>query len=470
MSEAPLQFVEYQKIIEPRSVKGRFRNIKTAILILGYLVFFLLPWMPWSREVGPNQMVAFDLSTHKYYLFNQVFNPQDILSLAALLFFAAVFLFFVTTIAGRIFCGFFCFQTLWTDAFRLIERRIQGDRVARLRLKKQPWSNKEKLLKVGATHVLWVLLAFWTGLTFTLYWAEARVLIVEFFTGQAPLAAYFATLILTVTTYLAAGAIKDAVCVHICPYSRFQSAMFDENTSIVSYDYNRGEGESGRAKPAKAMKTLEQRHELGHGDCVDCNFCVQVCPMGIDIRNGLQIACIHCGLCIDACDTIMDKHKWSRGLIRYTSENALEGKKTSYFGVRTVGYGIATLAAAGVLFWSVLSVQKVTVDVSQVRNPLFVVLSDGSVQNSYRFKYYNKTMKPATFNLSVEGVPDGVVDLGKLDKVHLGAGKSLRMFVRVRQPESAVRSNKDLPIRFKLTPITGEVEKPVYVDSQFITP
>lgn len=471
MNEAPLQFVEYQKIIEPRSVKGRFRNVKTAILILAYLVYFLLPWMPWSREVGPNQAIVFDLASHKYYLFNQVFHPQDIITLAALLFLAAVFLFFITTIAGRVFCGFFCFQTLWTDAYRLIEQKIQGSRVTRLRLKKQSWLDKEKLLKVGSTHALWLLLAFWSGLTFTLYWAEARTLIVDFFTGEAPLAAYLSTLIITTTTYLAAGWIKDAVCVHICPYSRFQSAMFDENTAIVSYDSKRGEGEEGRAKPMKTMKTLEQRQSAGAGDCVDCNYCVQVCPMGIDIRDGLQIACIHCGLCIDACDSIMDKQGWSRGLIRYTSENALEGKKTSRFGIRTVGYGLATFIAAVVLIWSVMATEKLTVDISQVRNPLYIVLSDGSVQNSYRFKYYNKTMKSATFSLSVEGLPDAVVDIGKLDNVHLSAGKSLRMFVRVRLPEAAATgSEKNRTIRFKLTPITGEFESPVFVDSQFIVP
>lgn len=470
MNEVPLKFVEYQKIIEPRSVKGRFRNFKTTTFILAYLVYFLLPWLSWSREVGPNQAVVFDLATHKYYLFNLVFHPQDILTLAALLFLAAVFLFFITTVVGRVFCGFFCFQTIWTDAFRLIEQNIQGTRVARLRLKKQPWSNKEKLLKVGSTHLLWFLLAFWSGLTFTLYWAEARTLFVDFFTGQAPFAAYLTTLIITTTTYLAAGLIKDAVCVHICPYSRFQSAMFDENTAIVSYDNYRGEGSAGRAKPVKGLKSLEQRQEAGFGDCVDCNYCVQVCPMGIDIRDGLQIACIHCGLCVDACDSIMDKQGWSHGLIRYTSENALEGIKTSRFGLRAIGYGLATLVAAGVLVWSVISSKNLTVDVSQVRNPLFVVLSDGSVQNSYRFKYHNMTMKPATFALSVEGVPEGVVDIGKLDNVHLDAGKGLRMFVRVRQPASAAGSDKNRVIRFKLTPILGEFDSSVFVNSQFITP
>jgi cytochrome c oxidase accessory protein FixG len=469
MNEAPLQFVEYQKIIEPRSVKGRFRNIKTVILILAYLVYFLLPWLPWSREIGPDQAVVFDLANHKYYLFNMVFHPQDILTLAALLFLAAVLLFFVTTIAGRIFCGFFCFQTLWTDAFRLIEQKIQGTRVTRLRLKKQAW-DREKILKVGSTHFLWLLLAFWSGFTFTLYWAEARVLIIEFFTGQAPFAAYLTTFIITATTYLAAGFIKDNVCVHICPYSRFQTAMFDKNTSVVSYDMNRGEGDKGRAKPVKLLKNREDRTEAGVGDCVDCGYCVQVCPMGIDIRDGLQIACIHCGLCIDACDTIMDKQGWPRGLVRFTSENDLEGQKTSRFGVRTIGYGLATLVSAAVLVWSVLASDKLTVDISQVRNPLYITLSDGSVQNSYRFKFYNKTLKPAVFNLEVEGLPEGVVDMGHLKQVKLDPGKGLRMFIRLRQPSTAIQSDQSRSIQFKLTPVSGEFTQPIYQNSQFITP
>jgi len=469
MNEVPLKFVEYQKIIEPRTVKGQFRNIKTVILILAFATYFLLPWLPWARDIGPNQAVIFDLASHKYYLFNLVFHPQDILALIALMVFAAAFLFFVTTIAGRVFCGFFCFQTIWTDAFRLIERLIQGDRVTRLRLKKQKW-NVEKFRKVGLTNTLWFLLAFWSGLTFTLYWAEANQLISDFFTGQAPLAAYICTLVITVTTFLAAGFAKDVICMHICPYSRFQSAMFDENTAIVSYDEARGEGESGRAKPIKMFKTQEQRKAAGSGDCVDCNYCVQVCPMGIDIRDGLQVACIHCGLCIDACDSIMDKHGWARGLVRFTSENALANKKTSRFGIRTIGYGVASLVAGAFLIFSVLGSDKLTVDISQVRNPLYVVLSDGSIQNSYHFKFYNMTSQPASFELSVSGLKNGKIDIGKLKFVELRAERGLRISVRVRQPVTDVIPNTNQSIKFKLTPVKGEFEEAIITPSQFITP
>jgi cytochrome c oxidase accessory protein FixG len=469
MNEVPLKFVEYQKIIEPRSVRGQFRNLKTLVLVLAFAIYFLLPWLPWPRDIGPNQAVIFDLSSHKYYLFNLVLHPQDILSLAILMVFASAFLFFITTVAGRVFCGFFCFQTIWTDAFRLIERLIQGDRVTRLRLKKQKW-NLEKIRKVGLTNLLWLSLAFWSGFTFTLYWAEAGQLLTDFFGGEAPLAAYICTAIITATTFLAAGFAKDVICVHICPYSRFQSAMFDENTTIVSYDSVRGEGNTGRAKPLKMLKTQEQRTDAGKGDCVDCNYCVQVCPMGIDIRDGLQVACIHCGLCIDACDSIMDKHGWARGLVKFSSENALAKKKTSRFGVRTIGYGIASLIAGGFLIFSLLNSATLTVDIAQVRSPLYVVLSDGSIQNSYRFKFYNMTSKAATFELSVEGLTNAKVDIGKLRHIKLKASKGQRVSVRVRQAEADVKSNSNQPIRFKLTPIQGDFEEAIITPSQFITP
>ena len=247
------QVMEAKTSVQPRSVEGRFRNLKTGILIFAYAIFFLMPWIRWERVIGPDQAVLFDIPGRRYYIFDLVMHAQDIFWLTALLFLAAVLLFFVTTLFGRVFCGYFCFQTLWMDAYRFIERAIQGDRVARIRLEKQPW-NSEKLIKVGGTHVAWILLAFWTGITFTLYWGDAFHLVSSFFTGAAPAAMYGTVIILTITTYVAAGWIKQYVCMHICPYSRFQSVMFDEDTLIVSYDANRGEGKTGRIKPIKEMK------------------------------------------------------------------------------------------------------------------------------------------------------------------------------------------------------------------------
>ncbi len=463
------QFVESKPSIQPRSIEGRFRNLKTGILALAYATFFILPWLRWERAVGPNQSVLFDIPGRRYYIFDLVVHAQDIFWLTALLFLAAVLLFFVTTLLGRVFCGYFCFQTLWMDAFRFIERFIQGDRVARLRLEKQPW-NLEKIRKVGLTHVAWLFLAFWTGLTFSLYWGDAYSLTARFFTGDAPSAMYGATFILMLTTYVAAGWIKEYICMHICPYSRFQSVMFDQDTMIVSYDAKRGEGSAGRIKPVKDMREREKRLSAGHGDCVDCGLCVQVCPVGIDIRNGLQISCIHCALCIDACDSIMDKQGWPRGLVRYTSEHALEGKKTQIFKLRTIGYGLATFFAVIYLIWSIGSSKLLEATAVQIRSPLFVQLSDGRIQNSYEVKINNKAMEHARYKLTLENLPDAELDLGQFSDIVLKADSSIRILAKVRYTMQPGAVQKNRPFQFKLTPLEGKVTEPVLIPSHFITP
>ncbi len=463
------QVVESKPSIQPRSVEGRFRNLKNGIMALAYGVFFLLPWIRWERVVGPDQAILYDIPGRRYYIFNLVVHAQDIFWLTALLFLAAVLLFFITTLFGRVFCGYFCFQTLWMDAFRYIERFIQGDRVARLRLEKQAW-DKEKLLKLGLTHAAWLFLAFWTGLTFSLYWGDAFELTGRFFTGQAPAAMYATTLILTITTYVAAGWIKEHICMHICPYSRFQSVMFDQDTMIVSYDSKRGEGKSGRIKPIKDMRDREKRVQAGHGDCIDCGLCVQVCPTGIDIRKGLQIACIHCALCIDACDGIMDKQGWPRGLIRYTSEHELEGKKTQIFKLRTIGYGVATLLATLYLIWSIGSSKLLEATAVQVRSPLFVQLSDGRIQNSYEVKINNKTMEPGRYQLTLENLPHAEMDLGQFSDIKLKADSSIRILAKIRYTMQPGDAQKNHEFQFRLTPLEGKVTEPVIIPSHFITP
>ncbi len=468
MQESPIQFVEYSEVIHPRSIKGRFRNLKSYILVLAYAVFFLLPWLRWERPIGSDQAVIFDLATLRFYIFDFVVHPQDIYWLSILLFFAAVFLFFVTTLAGRVFCGYFCFQTLWTDAYRWIEHTIQGDRIKRIRLDKQAW-NKEKIFKKGLTHFFWLLLSFLTGLSFVLYWGDAFELSARFFMGTAPAAAYITTLILTASTYLAAGFAQDAICRHVCPYSRFQSAMFDENTLIVSYDYIRGEAKEGRAKPIKDLKKLEVRQEKGVGDCVDCGLCVQVCPMGIDIRDGLQIDCIHCALCIDACDKIMDARGWDKGLIKYTSDNNLHGKKNKYVNVRSVGYGIASLLALVILYLSVTGSALLNVSVSQTRQPLFVTMGDGRIKNSYHFSFINKTSKPAKLELSLENLEGAKISLGEIKTIKVKADGALRLFVKVFRHPNEKNVQRNIPFRFKVVPIEGDLKETVFIDSQFIT-
>jgi cytochrome c oxidase accessory protein FixG len=419
--------------IYPRSVSGRFRRLKWAIVVLAYGVYFLLPWLRWEREVGPDQAVLFDLAGRKFYLFDLVVHPQDIFWLAGLLMIAAYLLFFVTGLAGRVFCGYFCFQTLWTDVYILIERLVQGERPARIRLARQPWGGA-KLLKIGATHLLWLLVAFLTGLTFVLYWGDAPRVVGAFCSGEAPFAAYATALFLTATTYVMAGIAREQVCTYMCPYARFQSVMFDQDTLIVSYDAVRGEGPRGRAKLGKGLKTREQRQQTGVGDCIDCGYCVQVCPTGIDIRNGLQIQCISCALCIDACDTIMDSLGWERGLVGYTSERRQQtGQQARLLRPKVAGYAAVLLLAVGLLAWSVSHQAAFDLSVSQVRQPMYVQLSDGRIQNSYEIKVNNKTDKTLTLRFAAEALPEGAeLDLGRFGQVDLQPEQRLRLAAKVR--------------------------------------
>ena len=417
--------------IYPRSVRGRFRSLKWGILGLAYGVYFLLPWLPWQRGLGPDHAVVFDLSGRRFYLFDLVVHAQDMMWLAGLLFIAALLLFFVTGLAGRVFCGYFCFQTLWTDVFVLIEHWVQGERPARIRLDKAPW-NGTKIFKKTLTHVLWLSVGFWTGLTFTLYWDEAPKLFVEFFTGTAPFPAYATTLFLTATTYVMAGLAREQVCTYMCPYSRFQSVMFDRDTLVVAYDEARGEDAKGRGKVKAGLKARDERQAEGVGDCIDCGYCVQVCPTGIDIRNGLQYQCISCALCIDACDNIMDNLGWPRGLIKYTSEKQQHGEKTRWLTGKNVGYGVTLVAAVVALVWSVVHQAVLDSAVNQVRNPLFVLMSDGRIQNSYEIKLNNKSDQEMRFALDLDGLPGAELDLGRLDEITVPAERSLRVMTRVR--------------------------------------
>ncbi|RMG36599.1 MAG: cytochrome c oxidase accessory protein CcoG, partial [Gammaproteobacteria bacterium] len=296
----------------------------------------------------------------------------------------------------------------------------------------QPW-NLEKVFKIGLTHLLWLLVAFATGLTFVLYWGNAPDLIVEFFTGQAPFAAYATAAFLTATTYVMAGIAREQVCTYMCPYARFQSVMFDPDTLIVSYDRSRGEGEKGRAKLGRELKTREQRQAVGVGDCIDCGYCVQVCPTGIDIRNGLQIQCISCALCIDACDTIMDSLGWERGLVGYTSQREEEGgDKARLLRPKVLGYAAVLTVAVALLAWSVGHQAPFDLTVSQVRQPIFTRLSDGRIENAYEVKVNNKTSHRLGLTFSIEGLPDAELDMGRFRHVVLRAGQRLRLSARIK--------------------------------------
>ncbi len=463
----------YQKRIQiyPRSVKGRFRNFKTGILLLAYATYFLLPWLRWERPNAPNQAVLYDLPGRHFYIFNLTIQVQDLFWLAGLLMIAAILLFFVTGLAGRVWCGYFCFQTLWTDLFIMIEHWVQGERPARMRLDKAPWT-REKLIKKGGTYGLWLLAALWTGLSFTLYWADAPTLVVDMLLGRAPYAAYFTTLFLTATTFVMAGLAREQVCTYMCPYARFQSAMFDHDTLIISYDRQRGEGTQGRTKLGKGLKTRDERQTQGVGDCIDCGYCVQVCPVGIDIRNGLQYQCISCALCIDACDTIMDNLKWPRGLIRYTSEKVLNGEKTQWVKPKTVGYGVILIAATAVLTWSVVTRAPYNATVEQIRQPLYTLLSDGSIRNSYEIKLNNKLTAPMTIGIRIEHLPGATLDMDGMERIALEPQERIKLLARVQIPpvQDEEAHDQQRTVTFIIESLAGVKTAPIRREEPFYVP
>jgi cytochrome c oxidase accessory protein FixG len=377
--------------VYPREVSGRFAKLRTLSVWLLLGMFYVFPWIDWNGR----QAVLFDLPARKFFIFGLVFWPQDFIFLTWLLIIAALSLFFFTAVAGRLWCGYACPQTVWTEAFLWMERLAEGDRNARLKLDRGAWDSN-KLLRKGAKQILWVSFALWTGFTFVGFFSPIRQLAGDVLALSPGPWETFWIFFYGFATYGNAGYLREQVCKYMCPYARFQGAMFDHDTLVITYDQERGE-------PRGARKRGTDPRSQGVGDCIDCTWCVQVCPTGIDIRQGLQIECIACAACIDACDEIMDKMGSPRGLIRYTTQHALEHKPTRVARPRVLIY--ATLLSALVVGFVVALTMRspVSLDVLRDRNSLYRLTDDGQVDNVYTLRILNKTEKEQRLRIEVRG-------------------------------------------------------------------
>lgn len=419
--------------VYPRAVSGTFSRLR-IIAVCGLLgAFYGLPWIQWRGQ----QAILFDLPARKFHLFGLIFFPQDFYLLAWLLVIAAVSLFFFTALAGRLWCGYACPQTVWTDVFVRIERWCEGTRQQQMKLDRAPWS-AHKLLRKGGKQLLWVGFATYTGITFVGYFSAIRELVPAVFTASLGGWETFWIAFYGFATYGNAGYMREQVCKYMCPYARFQGAMFDRNTLVISYDGSRGDPRGSRARGANAQ-------EQGLGDCIDCTLCVQVCPTGIDIRNGLQLECIACAACIDACDNVMDRMRYPRGLIRYTTQNSVDGKKVRLARPRTAIYGALLLAL--VLGFGIAVAQRrlIEVDVLRDRNSLFRQLDDQMVENVYTVRLINKDTRAHTMRLTTKGLPDAVLDPEGTQQ-YVAAGAVVSVPIRIRAPNHAVRGAQALQI------------------------
>ncbi|WP_440222177.1 cytochrome c oxidase accessory protein CcoG [Dokdonella sp. MW10] len=383
--------------VYPREVTGRFQRLRVASVFWLLGMFYLFPWI----SLGGQQLVLFDLPARRFHLFGLTFWPQDFYLLTMLLVIAALTLFFFTALAGRLWCGYACPQTVWTEVFLWIERRIEGDRNARMKLDKAPWT-RAKFARKAAKQAAWVTFAAWTGFTFVGFFTPIRELSHEVATASLGGWEAFWIVFYGFATYGNAGFLREQVCKYMCPYARFQSAMFDRDTLVISYDSVRGEPR-GHRKRSSALRAVDavasSTAARPLGDCIDCLACVQVCPTGIDIRNGLQIECIACAACIDACDAVMDKMQYARGLIRYTTEHALAGTPQRVVRPRTLAYAAILVGFVGAFFWAVAARAPVIVEVLHDRNALFRTVAHGAIENGYSVKLLNKTDAPVTLSV-----------------------------------------------------------------------
>jgi len=437
LTEQPSGETLYRKEpkIYPRQVTGRFARLRVVAVWVLLGLFYLLPWI----TIGGKQAVLFDLPARKFYLFGLTFWPQDFVYLALLLITAGLSLFFFTALAGRLWCGFACPQTVWTEVFIWIERWIEGDRPKRMKLDASPW-NAEKILRKTAKQAVWILFAAWTGFTFVGFFTPVHELGHNVLTLSTGPWETFWTIFYGFATYGNAGFLREQVCKYMCPYARFQSAMFDMDTLVISYDPERGEPRGGRRKSV-------DKESAGLGDCIACTLCVQVCPTGIDIRDGLQYECIACAACVDVCDQVMDKMGYPRGLIRYTTEHALKHGDTRIFRPRIVVYGLLLLAIVSGTVWSMTNRIPLRADLIRDRNALYRELPGGIVENVYTLKITNMDARGHHYDMTVLNNDHVEIDLGRA--LELEAEEVAGISVRLRIPKSAGQGVQTLDIELQ---------------------
>ncbi|EJK2115635.1 cytochrome c oxidase accessory protein CcoG [Vibrio navarrensis] len=434
-----------------RESKGTYQKLRRYGGWFLLVLFAMVPWISY----GDRQAILLDFSRQQFNFFGTTLYPQD-LSLLALLFMIAAFgLFFITTFLGRVWCGYLCPQTVWTFMYIWFEEKLEGS--ANKRRKQDAGKLTTNLvLRKTVKHIAWFAIALATGFTFVGYFVPIRDLVVDFFTLNASFGPVFWVMFFAICTYGNAGWMRSIMCIHMCPYARFQSAMFDKDTFIVGYNTKRGEQRGPRSRKADPK-------QLGLGDCIDCDLCVQVCPTGIDIRDGLQYECINCGACIDACDTTMERMGYEKGLISYTTEHRLSGKHTKVMRPKLIGYGLVLLVMIGLFFAQVASVDPAGLSVIRDRSQLFKVNSSGEVENTYTLKVINKTQQNQEYQLDVKGLSD-VSWYGK-QTIHVSPGEVLNLPLSLGVNPDKL-SSSITTIQFILTDKSNDFS--IEVESRFI--
>ena len=416
-----------------REIHGRFQRLRVIAVWVLLGLYYVLPWLRWDSR----QAVLFDLPARKFHIFGLTLWPQDFYLLMWLLVMAALAMAFFTALAGRLWCGYACPQTVWTEVFLWMERWVEGSRNQQIKLAKSAWT-RDKAVRAVAKQALWIAFSLWTGFTFVGYFTPILELAGKIASFTAGPWESFWVLFYGGATYLNAGFMREQVCTYMCPYARIQSAMVDRDTLIITYEERRGE-------PRGARRKGSDHRSGGLGDCVDCTLCVQVCPTGIDIRKGLQNECIGCAACIDACDEVMDKVGYPRGLIRYDTQSGLEGTPRRLLRLRTVVPGLVLLALASAFVHAITHREVVAVDVIRDRNALFRARGDGLIENVYNLKLINKDRAPHAFVIEASGIDGLQVDYGA-ETIAMAPGAVRSVPVRIRVPRGAVRGGADIEV------------------------